>query len=47
VTLFHSQRTALAAALLLTAAAGVCWHDAYDRRGRRRPLWSKVAGAVM
>lgn len=47
MTLFHSQRSALAAAVVLTAAAAVCWHDAYEKRGRRRPLWSKIAGAVI
>lgn len=45
--IFPSQRVALAAAVILTAAAGLAWHDAYEKRGRRRPLWTKLAGAAL
>lgn len=45
--LFRSQRAALAAALVFTGAAALAWHDAYERRGRRRPLWTKLAGAAL
>jgi hypothetical protein len=47
VILFRSQRTALAAAVVLTAAAGLAWHDAYEKRGQKRPFWTKLAGVVM
>lgn len=45
--MFRSHRTALAAAVVLTAAAAVCWHDAYERRGRRRPWLAKIAAAAL
>lgn len=45
--LFRSQRAALAAALVLTGAAALAWHDAYEQRGRKRPLWAKLAGAAL
>lgn len=45
--LFPSQRVALAAAIILTVAAAAAWHDAYEKRGQRRPLWTKIAGAVL
>jgi len=47
VILFRSQRSALAAAVVFTAAAAVCWRDAYEGRGRRRPLWTKAAGVIL
>lgn len=47
MTLFRNHHHAIAAAVILTAAAGVAWHDAYERRGRRRPLWTKLAGAAL
>jgi hypothetical protein len=47
VILFPSQRVALAAAVILTAAAGLAWHDAYETRGRRRPMWTKLAGIAL
>lgn len=45
--LFRDQRAAIAAAVILTAAAGLAWHDAYDRRGTRRPWWTRLAGSVL
>jgi hypothetical protein len=44
---FRDQRAAVAAAVILTAAAGLAWHDAYDRRGARRPFWTRLAGSVL
>lgn len=40
------QRAAILAAILFTAAAAWCWRDAYTRRGKDRPLWSRVLGLV-
>lgn len=45
--MFHDRRFALAAAVILTAAAGLAWRDAYETRGRRRPIWAKLAGAAL
>lgn len=45
--LFPSQRVALAAAVVLTAAAAAAWHDAYEKRGRKRPFWTKLAGVAL
>ncbi|MFD9242754.1 hypothetical protein ACFV0D_12640 [Streptomyces sp. NPDC059556] len=45
--LFRRQQHAVVAAVALTAAAGLCWWDAYERRGNRRPFWTRVAGVVI
>lgn len=45
--MFRSRRVAVAAAVLFTAAAALAWRDAYDQRGRRRPLWTKALGGIL
>ncbi|MFE7413129.1 hypothetical protein [Streptomyces laurentii] len=46
MTLFRRQQHATAAALILSVAAGLCWYDAYEKRGARRPFWTRLAGVV-
>lgn len=47
MTVFPSHRSAVVAAVILTAAATLAWRDAYEKRGRKRPFAMRFVGSVI
>ena len=45
--MFKSRSAALAAAVVCTAAAAYAWHEAYEKRGQRRPWYMRFVGAAL
>lgn len=45
--LISSHRAAVAVATALTAAAGLAWWDAFERRGKSRPVWLRFVPGVV